>query len=202
MNSKTKITIYTIIGVVFLVGLVSGGTYAYFSSVVASNTNSIDTNTKKYEVITEGGTAIEGALSLTTSKEGGISSTVKLKMAEGSALPKASVFLDISSITNNLLENGDPWQKALKWEIYAYDSGNNLMASATGNFLKCGANGNTKCEDNGKLYLLKGQQLAYTDTTYVVYIWLDAAIADNGVASASLKGSIGSETEQYTGKVN
>lgn len=202
MNSKTKMTIYIIVGVVFLVLLVSGGTYAYFSVLVSSNTNAINIDSKKFTVITEGGTDIDGALSLTTSKDGGLSSTVKIRMEEGSVLPMANVFLDISSITNNVLGNGEPWQKTLKWEIYAYDSGNNLVDSNTGNFLECSSSGNVKCENGGKLYLLREQQLAYTDTTYVVYIWLDAAIADNGVINASLKGSIGTETEQYTGKVN
>ena len=201
MNDTVKKGLYISLGIFLLIILVSGGTYAYFIATVSSNTNAVNLNSKNYNVVYSGGRSLEGNLDMSTDKSGGLSTTVTIKMSEDSVLPNASIYMDINNISNNLLGNGNPWQGALKWEIYAYDSSSHLISSNTGDFLKCSSTGNQKCSSGSKLYMLKNQKLAYTDITYYVYVWLDASLADNGANMASLRGYIGAETDQYTGKL-
>lgn len=197
MNKKI---LYILIAI-FTIGIgVIGGTYAYFAATTSSNANALNTESDKFAVIYTGSMAIDEPLKLSLNKDGGLNTEVKIKMDEGSALPKANLFFNVEEITNNLINNNtEPWQKALNWEIYGYNEENTLIYSKTGTFNECGSARTETCTNNSKLYIAENQQLSYEYITYKIYIWLDAVLADNGVVGARIKGTIGAETENFTG---
>lgn len=199
MNMNRKL-LYIII-TIFTIGIgMIGGTFAYFSAVTNSSIDAINTESEKFAVIYTGGTSIDGPLEMTLNKDGGLNTNVKIKMDEGSALPKASLFFNIEQISNNLINNGtEPWQSALKWEVYGYDEDDTLIYSKTGTFNECSSSRSETCVNNSKLYIAENQQLSYEYVTYDIYIWLDATLADIGVDGASFNGTIGAETENFTG---
>ena len=196
-----KMTLYLII-VLVLVGMLSvGGTYAYFRAVTNSAVNADNAEAYEFEVIYSGGEAIQGDLNMSVDKTGGESRVVTIRMGEGSALPKASLYMDISDIATNTLMDSSPWQKALKWEVIGTKNGSTVYTDS-GDFRECSINGNTLCTNNQKLYIVKNYQLDYVDTEFTIWFWVDAEIADNGIIVAYIKGNIAATTEQYTGQIS
>ncbi len=196
-----KMTLYLII-VLVLVGILSaGGSYAYFRAVTNSTVNADTAEAYEFEVIYSGGEIIQGDLNMSLDKTGGSNSTVTIRMGEDSALPKASLYIDITDISNNTLMDNSPWQKALKWEVIGTKNGSTVYTDS-GNFMECSLSGNVTCTNNQKLYIVKNYQLDYVDTEFTVWIWLDAEIADNGAVDAYIKALIAATTEQYTGQIS
>ena len=198
-----KWQIYMIIGIVFALVLIAGSTYAYFSTLISSNNNGISTNSTKYAVIYSGGTNLEGILEMSENKDTGLSSSVTIRMDNGSPLPEANLFLDITNISSNKLsDNVTPWQTALKWEVYGYDINSVEVYRDSGTFMECSTTKNAKCVSGSRLILVENQKLSYQNITFNVYVWLDGNIADNGVRGASVAGSIGAEAKNFTGELN
>ena len=188
-----KELLYSILGVVLGTILIASVTYAYFSAATSSNSNAVSEQAYKFDVIYSGGQTIQGSLTPTVNKTGGYTSTVTIRMGTGSVLPTASIYVDILDISNNLLEDDSPWQKALKWEVEGI-SNNEQLYTASGDFQKCGVSRNSTCVTNDKLYIVSDYQLSYTDTVFTVYIWLDAALVDSGVNGTHINGQISSTT--------
>ena len=89
-----KSIVYTILGFVFLAMFVIGGTYAFFTASSNSGNTAVSTTGRKYEVIYSGETVIDEELKMATSKEGGISNSVSIRMGVDSALPKLFLYLN------------------------------------------------------------------------------------------------------------
>lgn len=196
-----KSTVYLIIGIVLGTLLVTGGTYAYFSAVANSRNNRVTATSYKYDVIYSGGQISQRDLELAVDRNGGYDITVDIKMGPGSALPKSSLYLDIYEISNNLLLNGDPWQKALKWEVEGFMN-NEMIYSKSGDFTECSTSFNKVCAAGDKLYFVTDYQLSYTNTKFKIYVWLDAEIADNGVIGANIMGYVAATTEEFSGDLS
>lgn len=192
-----KNTIYLIIGIVFGTLLITGGTFAYFSAVANSKRNSVTAKSYKYDVIYSGGQIMQGNLDLALDRSGGYDTTVNIRMGEGSALPKASLYLDVYEISDNLLLDNSPWQKALKWEIEGFKDGE-MIYSKSGDFRECSTSFNKVCANGDKLYFITDYQLSYTDTIFHIYVWLDANIADNGVIGTHVRGYVAATTEEFS----
>lgn len=187
-----KIILY--ITITFLLAIIiSGATYAFFSSTVS--TKKITTNSDKFEVIYTGGTDIGGNLTMVNSKEEGKKSTVNIRITEDSIVGLANIYIQIDQITSNLAN------EALRWEVYKnYNSTESFVSS--GNFTYC-KSGDTqkKCSSGDKLYLVKDYKLSTTNTAFTIYIWLDGNKATSEVIGGFLKGYIGAETENVTGNL-
>ena len=89
MNKKSAIML--IIGIIVTVPIIVGSTYAYYLSTTKSNNSALNTNASNFEVIYTGGEEITGPINLSKSREQGLNTSVKIKMAEGSALAKANI---------------------------------------------------------------------------------------------------------------
>ena len=196
-----KELLYSILGVVLGTIIIAGATYAYFSSATSSSSNAVSEQSYKFDVEYSGGQIIQGNLTPSVNKTGGYMTTVTIRMGAGSVLPTASLYVDILDISNNLLEDDSPWQKALKWEVEGTVN-NEQVYTASGDFQKCGASRNSTCATNDKLYIVTDYQLSNTDTVFNVYIWLDAALVDSGVNGTHISGQISATTEQFTGEIN
>lgn len=198
-----KTIIYTMAIFSLLALCVVGGTYAFFTAYTSSSSNSIASTGSKYEVIYSGETVINDELKMSVNKENGLFNSVNIRMGEGSSLPKLFLYLNITDISNNTINNNTlNWQSALKFEVYGYDTSDSLVYSKTGTFLNCSESNNITCVDGTSLTLVDNYNLSYTDTRFDIYIWLDATIADNGVVGSYLKGNIVAQTEEFSGQLD
>lgn len=182
------------ISVILLLAIVtSGATYAYLTAVTNSGTNTVSTSGAKIEVVYSGGTAIEGPISMSLDKSGGLNTTVNIRITENSVAAKANLFINVNQITSSLATD------ALIWEVYkTVDGVESFVGSGT--FLDCKATDGVKqCASGDKLYIVNDYLLSTTDTAFTVYIWLNGDKAGNEVLGATFKGTIGAESEEFTG---
>ena len=108
MNKKSAIML--IIGIIVTVPIIVGSTYAYYLSTTKSNNSALNTNASNFEVIYTGGEEITGPINLSKSREQGLNTSVKIKMAEGSALAKANIYINVEKITSNISIDGFIWE--------------------------------------------------------------------------------------------
>lgn len=179
-----KSMLYTV-AILLLVVAVAGGTYAFFTSAISAN-NALNTNSINFEVIYTGGTEITGPMNLSATKEQGLNTTVNIRMAEGSAQAKATLYVNIEKITSNIAVKG------FKWEVYGYQDGNQVYSN-TGTF--------DGTKDNDIVNIVNDYQLSEENTSFTAYFWLDGNLLGNEVLGAEFKGFIGAKTENFTGNL-
>lgn len=181
--------------VLLLTILTVGGTYSFFTATANSNSNEINFNATKFEVLYTGGTAIEGSLIPAKNKEEGFNTTVNIKISESSVQGTANLYINIEQITASIAS------EALKWEVYKTVDGTNSLVK-TGSFVDCETSGTKKqCAAGDKLYIVKDYPLSTTNTAFTVYIWLDGYKSGNEVIGAQLKAYIGAESGNITGNL-
>lgn len=187
-----KMIIY-IIAIVLSVVLIVSGTYAFF--VATSNSNEIATNSTKFEVIYTGGDKMSGKLEFSNSKTDDFKTAVNIRMAEGSVLGTANLYVQIEEITSNIAN------EALTWEVYKTYNGVESF-EGSGSFADCqtGTQKNN-CQTGDKLYIVNNYKLSEQNTTFTIYIWLNGNLADNSAIGGIFKGYIGAETENFTGNL-
>lgn len=186
-----KIIFYTI-SILLLTIIVSGATYAYFVSTTNSNKNALNTETGSIKVTYIGGAALEGLLSLSEDKSGGINTTVHIKKSEDSLDAQANIYINIDSISEALATEG------LNWEVYKKVKGTESFVKS-GTFADCDPTSNVKkCSTGDKLYIVTGYELLTDDTAFTVYVWLDGNKVGNEVMGATFKGTVAAETENIT----
>ena len=185
-----KIIVY--ISIILLIIIVTAGsTFAYLTATANSEINSVITEGTEIKMIYTGGKKLEGAISLTEDKTGGLNTTVNISLEEDSAKVKTNLYINVNQITSSLASEG------FKWEVYKNDE---TLPLNTGNFLGC-QSGNTtkKCSNGDKLYIVKDYETLTTNTSFTVYVWLDGNLVGNEVLGASFTGTIGAESEKFTG---
>lgn len=179
-----KRNLLIVLGVIISIFLIAGATYAFFVSSV--NSGNITTKANNFGVDFEPGDPIVGPLELTNSKEGGLVTEVNIKMAHGSALAKANIFVNIEKITANLAI------ESFKWEVVGKKN-NVVTYTNNGSFL--GYNDTT----NNILNIVEGYLLTEENTTFTVYFWLDGnSIKDTSILNSEFKGYIGAKTDNFT----
>lgn len=194
----SKKTLGFIIGIILFGIMMAGATFAFLLSEASSDNKQL-AGANKFGVDVTTTNAIEGTITLGISKDEGLSTRVGIKMNSASVLSKANLYFNITDISNNLLnDNTTSWKKALIWELYGYDSNNNLVQLDTGNFLQCSTTGQKTCVNGDKLYMLNNLQLTYEYQYFDVYVWLDGNIADNGAKDAYIKATVSAETEEFS----
>ena len=124
MNNKKFI-----IGVILLLILMLGGTYAYYKWT-SSNNMDFEVEIKGGTVVFEGGKDINGELIPTSKKEEGIIKDITVKgNTEGATI---NLYMDLTTMSDNLKE------ESFKYEVYYND--NALVSS--GNFGVYNSNSN------------------------------------------------------------
>lgn len=182
-----KQLIYSIITVFLIMIIIIGSTYAFFTSTAKANNNAA-ANSKNFEVIyTGGGQNLSGSLKPCAKKEDGINTTVNIKMAQNSALARATLYINIEKITSNLAVEG------FVWEVYGTDPNGTQVYYNKGNFA------GTNDTDKNTVNIVENYQLSYENTSFTVYLWVDRSKVDNGILNSEFKGSLGAKTENFTG---
>lgn len=167
--------------------IIIGSTYAFFTSTAKANNNAA-ANSKNFEVIyTGGGKNLSGTLDPCTKKEDGINTTVNIKMAQNSALAKATLYINIEKITSNLAVEG------FIWEVYGTNESGEEVYYKKGNFA------GTNDTDKNTINIVEDYKLSYESTSFTVYLWVDANKVNESILNSEFKGSLGAKTENFTG---
>lgn len=186
----------TYISIIFLLTIiVAGSTYAYLIATTNSSINAVSSEGAKIDVVYTGGTTIEGLISMSEDKTGGLNTTVNIAITEKSVIVKSNLFININQITSSLATEG------FIWEVYKTVNGVTSFIDS-GTFLDC-KSGNTtkKCAAGDKLYIVNDNILSTTNTSFTIYVWLDGNKVGNEVMGAKFSGTIAAETEKFTGKL-
>ena len=182
MNRKM---LYSIVAVLLLMFIVVGGTYAYLWSSAVTSNNSIFGNAGNVNVIYTGGTSINESMSVVSSKEEGYNTSVSIRLAPNSASAKATLYIHIDEITENIAVSG------FIWDVYGYRNGN-LVIHNVGNFY--GYDDTT----NNEIPIVRDYLLSEDNTIFTVYFWVDGNQTGNSVVGGSFSGYIGATTEAFT----
>jgi len=179
-----KPTIIMLVSVLLLIVVVIGSTYAFFASSV--NGKDVQTSGSKFQVIYTGETQFDKQINLSTSKVEESSTTVNIKVGEGSVKANAVLYLVVEDITTELAVEG------FNWEVYGYINSNQVYYNE-GNF--------DGVKINDTINIVENYQLSEKNTEFKVYLWLDGNKVGNEVMNASFKGHIGAKTENFTGQL-
>lgn len=183
MNKKL---IYSISIVLLLSIAIIGGTYSFFAAI--TDNKNITTNASKFEVIYTGGTEIKGPIELSEDRNGGINTTVHIKVGEGSSHALAYLYLNIVEMTDNLSAPN------VKWEVSGIQKGNEVYTNS-GTFSGYNAT-------NNKIPLVEDYRLTEDQTDFTIYVWIDGNITGNEILGATFTGFISANTEQFTGELD
>ena len=181
-----KQLLYSLSIISLLAVAIVGGTYAFYA--VSTTSNNIVLDSSKFVVIYTGDTDLEGELTPTSSKAGGVSRTVHIGVSEDSSEAKANIYINIEELTENLSIAG------FKWEVYGMQNGVQVYSNSN-NFQ--GYNDTT----NNVIPIVENYKLTAETTDFTVYIWIDGSITDNEILGGQFRGYIGAETERFTGEL-
>lgn len=181
MDKKKKIVLYIVL-VILLCAVVATATYAY----IVGNTNeeNVTNNSGKVDVnysITENITGVQ--LMPSDNKSGGIHSVAVAKLNTNSAAAAFNIYITPTSITGLNIA-------ALKWEVTGTNGGTTVYTKS-GNFSTATVNTPITIVDK---YTLKS-----TDTTFDIYIWLDANLISTTLNNNKFTAKISADTVQITG---
>ena len=122
-------------------------------------------------------------------RTGGVSTTVHIKVGEGSAEALSYLKLNIIEMTENLsVEN-------VKWEVSGMRGGQEVYTNS-GTFQ--GYDDTT----NNVIPIVEDYRLSETQTDFTLYIWIDGPTTGNEIIGASFSGYISANTERFTGQLN
>ena len=191
-----KKNIIYIVGLLLIIIIISGSTYAYFSATIGKN-NAITSTGDILEIIYDGDIAINGNIELSRSKEGGHRRVTKIGLSERSVGIAAHLYIQIQNISPELAVSG------LKWEVYTLKNGVETFYNS-GTFMQCGGIDETKskCTSGDKLYMVTNYELSTTQSEFVVYLWLNGDEVGNEVINRKLVGTISAETIFLTGEIS
>lgn len=192
-----KVTTYIII-VLLITIITAGGTYAYLSSATNSQVNGLTGEGARLNVVYTGGIALEGEISPGLDKNSGLNTTVNIGLTADSVIAKANLYINVKSISSSLATSG------FIWEVYKTVNGETTFFDS-GTFIECRATtgtDNKKCSTNDKLYIVNDYILSTTTTSFTVYAWVDGNKTGSEVLGATFKGTIGAETEKFTGHLD
>lgn len=181
MDKKKKIVLY-IVFVLLLCIVVGAASYAYI--VARTNEGNVNNNSGKMDVdytITENITGIQ--LMPSEDKSGGLHSVATAKINSGSVPSAFNIYITPTSITGLNIA-------ALKWEVTGTNGGTTVYTKS-GNFSTATVNTPITIVDK---YTLKS-----TDTTFDIYIWLDANLISTTLNNNKFTAKISADTVQITG---
>lgn len=189
-----KITVYIIIVLVITL-VTAGSTFAYLISQTNSASNFLLGEGAELNVVFTKGAALEGGISPGVDKTFGLNTTVNIGITEDSVVAKANLYINVNTINSQLATEG------FIWEVYKTVNGETTFVDS-GSFVECRATTgeDTKiCATGDKLYIVNDYILSTTMTSFTVYVWVDGNKTGSEIVGASFKGTIGAETEKFTG---
>lgn len=186
MDKKKKLII-SIISILLLVVIVSSSTYAYI--VAVTNEGNTDTGSGMLGINYNAPNDITGMLIPSTDRSGGLFATTKASLETGSQIAYLNMYITPTALTNLNIS-------ALKWETEALRDTNNdgvldVVYTNNGDF-----NGALV---NESIKVVEECELDYEDTTFNIYIWLDANLLDTSLSGATFDANISADSVDITG---
>ena len=162
MNKKKKLSI-SILLILLIAIIVCGITYAFF--VFVTNSGITEANSGKLDIAYNiENSNINGLLIPSSTRSGGISTSVTAKLNSGSIPGNINLYITPTFLT------GMP-SSALMWEVDVVDTSDNLLTHYEGDFTGCVINTPVKITD---AYGLTSNLL-----TFKIYIWLNGERINN-----------------------
>ena len=219
---KKKKAIYISMGIICLLLLILGGTYAYIVLAVNTSNGRYNTNTTcfdiTYDVTNDDGTLpITGTMFPSSTPKGGLSGKVSMKINDDCNVSgTGTLTLKITNANSTLLQTVSAHcenSKTLK-TMTEYTTNSTCAAQTNGKWVTTGtalkyAVYNTDnvtsstvplnvgyVTNSSSVKLYDGFDLTKTAVTYYVYIWLDGNISDNSYANLSFNGNISASAIQ------
>ena len=189
MKNKKEI-IYIIIGVILLMILIAGATYAWILSALAVTNGNYNTRTINFNVDYVNGTAISSVPALATATPSTAAHlTVKANKATGSAPGNLTIYLntdlDETKTTLGLLSSG-----AINYAVCIGTCADFTTAASTGTISSATVS---------KEAILVNTPLMTTQTSYNIYFWIDSSKLDSTLVGAKYTGYISAEAVQTEG---
>ena len=179
-----KNLLYSLAVVLLLAVIVSGTTFAFFSSSVNGQNNSIKYDSTNLDIIYKKGEPISGPMNVVSKKEDGKVTSIEMKLSETSAKgAKINLLMNITSITENLAISGFIWQ------VDVYENGT-LTRTNTNNFLNK--------HNNDVITLIEDYELTTTNAVFTVYLWVDGNNSTNNVMNGSFDGYISAKSDNFS----
>ena len=180
--SKKKILIISIVSVVALVLMIFGGTYAFM--LLSTNAENVNTGSGKLDIYYDVPDNISGNIALSTDRSGGLFTTAVAKLNTGSEEALFNMYITPTALTNLDIS-------AFKWEAEGVRNGE-VVCSGSGDF-----NGKVV---NEKIPVIESCELTTNNTTFTIYIWLDANLIVSAVGGASFGAKISADSVPITGE--
>ena len=186
MDKKKKLVI-AIMVVLLLIVVVSSTTYAYIIGMTNEGSASTGSGMLDINYATPGD--ITGNLIPSADRSGGLFTTTTASLETGSQIAYLNMYITPTALTNLNIA-------ALKWEAEGLrdtddDGEDDVVCSWTGNF--------STAEVNKAIKVINGCQLDYSDTTFNIYIWLDASLLNTSLSGATFGATIGADSVDITG---
>ena len=164
-----RINKYMVLGLILVMVLIAGGTYAWY--VVGTSDNSQYNGTSKcFNVNYSHGSDISGVIDMSSTYTGGKSTTITISVPTSCADVNAKIYLHTNSSASS---------------VFKQSSNNAGKITA----VKTGSSAITKSLSSSEEIEITNVDIsAGSSATYTVYFWVDGAIATNAWASASYSG--------------
>lgn len=189
MDRKKKIII-SIIGVLFLVVVVAAATYAYILTI--TNEEDVKTGSGMLDInYTEPGD-ISGSFVPSDDRSGGLFTYAKASLKNGSVEAILNMYITPTALTNLNIP-------ALKWEAEGVRNGQ-IICSGSGDFSNAVVGEPIKLFKNDVADNIDDCMLSTDETTFNIYIWLDADLINTSLSGVSFGAAIGADSVDITGR--
>lgn len=191
MNRNRKIII-SIISIILLIIVVSIGTYAFI--VAITNNEDVGTGSGMLDINYTEPSDITGTLAPSVERSGGLFTSAKASLKDNSVDAILNMYITPTALTNLNIP-------ALKWEAEGIRNGE-LVCSGSGNFSTASVDTPIKLFVNDVTDNIDDCMLSTTETTFNIYIWLDASLIDTALGGVSFGATIGADSVDVTGRFN
>lgn len=186
MNKKKKLIISIVI-ILLLIVVIASSTYAFV--LARTNEGSVSTGSGMLGINYVTPDDIGGTLIPSSSRDGGLFTSTTASLKTGSQVALFNMYITPTTLTKLNI-------KALKWEAEGLRDTNDdgvldVVCTGNGDF--------SEAVVGTPIKMINGCQLDYVDTTFNIYIWLDASILDTALDGGAFRAKIGADSVDITG---
>ena len=180
----------SVILVILFIVIVGSATYAYLAAI--TNEGTIGTGSGMLDInYTEPGD-ITGSFVPSVDRSGGLSTTARASLKTGSVDAIFNMYITPTALTNLNIP-------ALKWEAEGVRDGN-VICSGSGDFSTATVGEPIKLFANDITDNIDDCVLSTDETTFNIYIWLDAGLITTSLGGISFGATLGADSVEVTGK--
>lgn len=188
MDRKKKVII-SIISVILIIVVVAAATYAYI--VAITNEEEATTGSGLLDINYTEPADITGVLSPSTDRSGGLFTSAKASLKTSSVVAILNMYITPTALDNLNIP-------ALKWEAEGVRNGE-VICSGSGDFSAATVGEPINLFENNITDNIDDCVLSTADTTFNIYIWLDADLINTALGGIRFGATIGADSVDITG---